>query len=320
MPLRHTSFLWQMYTKFREEYMEARSAQLLLGDVADAATGAAAAPKAEGAADAAGQAAGGAAGGALAAVRALTPRGAGAGRVGLSSGTDPITGDTCARIELTAHGHDFGVQIFVPPSAVGDGIRKRWIRAETVIQAQVDYFADGTGGLGQALSPTVCVDIEPTSSGTPTSLAGDYTAVFPLCIGSCMDDRSEIAKGDLALCFGRWQTGEWLEIEESNFELLPPRKMDRYGCEMPFCAVRLPGLGWCAPFRGTTTASHGCACAAPPTCPAACLISSCTGCASTSATLSPTSWRASRCASSTTAAPSCAVASPMSLSFPTGRD
>lgn len=248
MPLRHTSFLWQMYTKFREEYMEARSAQLLLGDVADAATGAAAAPKAEGAADAAGQAAGGAAGGALAAVRALTPRGAGAGRVGLSSGTDPITGDTCARIELTAHGHDFGVQIFVPPSAVGDGIRKRWIRAETVIQAQVDYFADGTGGLGQALSPTVCVDIEPTSSGTPTSLAGDYTAVFPLCIGSCMDDRSEIAKGDLALCFGRWQTGEWLEIEESNFELLPPRKMDRYGCEMPFCAVRLPRAGLVCAF------------------------------------------------------------------------
>ena len=51
----------------------------------------------------------------------------------------------------------------MPPSAVGDKVAELWIRAETVIQAQVDYFSDGTSGglgLGQALSPTVCVELE----------------------------------------------------------------------------------------------------------------------------------------------------------------
>ena len=242
-----------MYTKFREEYMEARSKQLPLGDLVaicaeahSSAPNAAVDPSPDTSPDAS------AAGMGLAAARSLSEGASGlvasvdGGRSGDSDGStalNPISGALCARLTLEAHGHDFGVEVLVPPSAVGDGMRGHWIRAETVIQAQVDYFSDGTVGLGQALSPTVCVELEQPSSGPRPELRDDYTVVLPLCVGSCMDDKSEIAKGDLAVCFGRWQTGEWLEIHSDNFELLPPRPMARYGCEMPFVAVRLPRPG-----------------------------------------------------------------------------
>jgi hypothetical protein len=217
-----------MYTKFREEYMEARSLQLTLGELADGCKEEADAPESAGAG--------------LNAARALTvppPR--------VTTVLDPISGDPTARMGLEAHGHRFGVEVLVPKASVGEAQRAHVIRAETVIQAQVDYFADGTGGLGQPLSPTVYVEVE-SSEGKKASLGGDITVVLPTCLGSMMDDKSVIAKGDLAVCFGRWQTGEWLEIDETHFELLPPRPMPQYGCEMPLIAVRLPTPGLVCAF------------------------------------------------------------------------
>ena len=57
--------------------------------------------------------------------------------------------------------------------------------------------------LAQALSPTVCVEVEGGAPGKRVSC--EYTVVLPLCLGSCMDDKSEIAKEDLAVCYGQWQ-------------------------------------------------------------------------------------------------------------------
>ena len=239
--------------RFREEYMEARSRQVTLGELvagcgASAAAGAAAtAPVGSTAEEVTPR------GGGLAAVRSLHDGTEGQSDAQATTVAHPITNVLCGRLLLEAHGHAFGVEVLVPPSAVGEQLRERWIRAETVIASQVDYFVDGTGALGHPLSPTVCVELEQPSTGPRVRLDDDCTILLPLCIGSCMSDQSEIAKSDLAVCYGRWQTGEWLEVDSDNFELLPARPMARYGCEMPFCAVRVPRPGLVCVFSRMDT-------------------------------------------------------------------
>ena len=138
----------------------------------------------------------------------------------------------------------------MPPNAAkSEALRSRWIRAHTVTPAHVDYFRDGTGGqIAQGVSPIVSVEVQHAIfPGKPSQLSADLIVCLPICVGTHMEDRSELAPGDLVVCVAhRRITGhevggdEWLPLEEDRFELLPPREMPHFECEMPFLCVRLP--------------------------------------------------------------------------------
>lgn len=178
----------------------------------------------------------------------------------ISLAVDPIFSKECAKIASTLRGQPVGVELFVAQNALASFMgartldmverRCRWIRVQTVLQSRVAHFVDGTpsGKLGQPLSPFVYVDLEQQASGKPSGFEGDVAAVFPLCIGTSMDDRSAIAKGDFALCYSHWRTAEWVEVDATNFELLPLQVLEAYAVEAPACAVKLPYPGLVCAF------------------------------------------------------------------------
>ena len=119
-----------MYTRFREEFMEARSLQPTLGTLvsllgsAGEADGSAPPPLSPTKPEA---------GSGLNAVRALSL----ANGDGMAATIHPISGEPVAALSLEAHGHRFGVEILIAAESTGEALRDKWIRAETVIQAQV---------------------------------------------------------------------------------------------------------------------------------------------------------------------------------------
>ena len=67
-------------------------------------------------------------------------------------------------LPLTANAHDFGVEVLLPASSVGDACRAKWIRAETVSPSDADHIEDSTDAMGMLLSPTVSLEFEGRSA------------------------------------------------------------------------------------------------------------------------------------------------------------
>ena len=182
---------------------------------------------------------------------------------------EPLSGRAMqgGHLKLDAHGHAFGVELLVPrPQSIEAmrGLADRWIRAETVQPKTVDALVDGTGQLGMELSPvafhrlpSISHDllISPTTSGMELSpvlhvemargqpLEDPPTALLPTCLGTLTNERTAVSKEDVIVCHATWQGGEWTELEATEFELLPLRPMPKYGCEMPFVALRVASAG-----------------------------------------------------------------------------
>eukprot|EP00966_Prymnesium_polylepis_P108063 2502657-Prymnesium_polylepis.1 len=62
---------------------------------------------------------------------------------------------------------------------------KRYVRAETVIAQQTDYFRDATDMCGEVFSPTVSIEFEGlnalTDKSNHASLGHSYTLTMPHC-------------------------------------------------------------------------------------------------------------------------------------------
>ena len=147
---------------------------------------------------------------------------------------------------LEAHGHRFGIEVIVPKSAVGASLRNhygaesKYIRAETVIPSQIDYFSDPAAVIGSMFSPTVSVEFE---SHADQELEDVYHVVIPHCLGSTMSDREPLKKEDVAVCFATWEGKEWYEVDPSSWELLPPRVHPAHDVEMPCVSVSMVEAG-----------------------------------------------------------------------------
>ena len=143
-------------------------------------------------------------------------------------------------LPLTANAHDFGVEVLLPASSVGDACRAKWIRAETVSPSDADHIEDSTDAMGMLLSPTVSLEFEGRSAD---ALSGPVTVLMPTAMGSRMDDGTEMMKEDLLVVYATWATARWVEVAQSEFKLLPRRRIPGVEQEMPFVAVRVPTAG-----------------------------------------------------------------------------
>jgi len=118
---------------------------------------------------------------------------------------------------------------------------KRYVRAETVIAQQTDYFRDATDMCGEVFSPTVSIEFEGlnalTDKSNHASLGHSYTLTMPHCFNpeqvDYNGDPRPLQKEDLLVVYSTWSMGEWHEVLPNCFELLPPEPNFKYGCSMP---------------------------------------------------------------------------------------
>ena len=52
-------------------------------------------------------------------------------------------------------------------------------------------------------------------------------------------DRRPLEKSDILVCYSTWHLGEWHEVKEHAFELLPPHPNPKYGVSMPRVRVTM---------------------------------------------------------------------------------
>lgn len=152
------------------------------------------------------------------------------------------------RLELDAHDHDYGIVVEIGESCVTPKNAKKYVRASTVIQQQIDYFTDPADRAGDPFSPTVAIDFqdedhhEIIASGVGV-LAAPYTVTMPHCFATEQFDHNgeirPLEKDDIVLMYTTWDAGEWHEVQPESFELLPSVPMNRYGCTMPRIRVTM---------------------------------------------------------------------------------
>eukprot|EP00966_Prymnesium_polylepis_P160889 3718125-Prymnesium_polylepis.1 len=76
------------------------------------------------------------------------------------------------------------VELQFHPKCVTAHSKGRYVRAETVLEQQIDYFRDATDQAGELFSPTVYVEFEgqdTLSQAASAALGHSYTVTLPHC-------------------------------------------------------------------------------------------------------------------------------------------
>ncbi len=173
---------------------------------------------------------------------------------------EPVSGKKIdgGRLLLSALGHDFGVEVIINQKILTPANRNRWVRAECVLEHDVDHFSDASGSVANLMSPTVHVEFEGdaafghlavSADGADHATFGDdgtpyLTVAMPHCFGAMIDDETPLSINDLVVVYGSWESGEWVEVDPKHCALLDERPMAEYGSPMPFLAVQMiePGM------------------------------------------------------------------------------
>ena len=102
------------------------------------------------------------------------------------------------KLLLDAHGHVYDIELQFERSCATEHNRNKWVRAETVIESQIDYFHDGSEKAAELFSPVVAVDFEDNEPGMlhdghHMELGGNFTLTIPHCFNPEQVDAAVMA-------------------------------------------------------------------------------------------------------------------------------
>jgi len=146
-------------------------------------------------------------------------------------------------VTLDSLGHDYQITAEFSPSCVSDANRGWWVRAQTVLESNVDHFEDAADVLGEPFSPVVWVSFE-----ADMELGDNYVVTMPHSFEYC-DASKLFDKTDVVVVFGTFEDHFWHEVDPDCWEMLFPD--EAAGRPYPSLRVTVPDEGVLCAFART---------------------------------------------------------------------
>lgn len=124
---------------------------------------------------------------------------------------------------LDANGHDYHISLSFPATCLTGADGERWVRAQTLLETNVDHFEDTTGRMGEICSSVVWVEFE-----EGLTLGDSFSVELP----HCFDEEQMLSVEDIMVCYSTLSGRRWQQVNPERIEFVP-------GAERAYPAVRV---------------------------------------------------------------------------------